>query len=40
MNNEYINPLRPNNFNEFIGQDAIINNLKVYIKASLLKNTS
>ena len=40
MNNEYINPLRPNNFNEFIGQDSIISNLKVYIKASLLKNTS
>ena len=40
MNNDYFNPLRPTNFEEFIGQNAIINNLKVYIKAALLKDTS
>lgn len=40
MNNEYFNPLRPTSFDEFIGQNAIISNLKVYIKAALLKDTS
>ena len=40
MNNEYSNVLRPQNFDEFVGQDAIINNLKVYIKAAILKDTS
>ena len=40
MNNDYVNPLRPNNFEEFVGQKPIINNLKVYIKAAILKNTS
>lgn len=40
MNNDYINPLRPSNFDEFIGQEQIINNLKVYIKASKIKDTS
>lgn len=40
MNNEYYNPLRPSTFDEFIGQDNIKNNLKVYIKASKLKDTS
>lgn len=40
MNSEYTNPLRPDNFDEFIGQDNIIDNLKVYIKASKLKDTS
>lgn len=40
MNNEYINPLRPQGFEDFVGQKDIINNLKVYIKASLLKDTS
>ena len=40
MNNDYNNILRPNNFDEFIGQENIINNLKVYIKAAKLKDTS
>ena len=30
--------LRPNSFNEFVGQEKIIENLKVYIKAAK-KNT-
>lgn len=40
MNNEMYNPLRPNSFDEFIGQEKIINNLKVYIKAANIKDTS
>ena len=40
MNNDIINPLRPNNFDEFVGQEQIINNLKVYIKAAKMKDTS
>ena len=40
MNNDYNNILRPNSFDEFIGQENIINNLKVYIKAAKLKDTS
>ena len=28
MNNDIINPLRPNNFDDFVGQEQIINNLK------------
>ena len=40
MNNDSINILRPNNFNEFIGQKKTIDNLKVYIKASKLRETS
>ena len=40
MNNEYINPLRPNSFDEFIGQDRVVSNLKVYIKAAKIKDTS
>ena len=40
MNNDIINPLRPNNFDDFVGQEQIINNLKVYIKAAKMKDTS
>lgn len=40
MNNDLYNILRPQNFDEFIGQDKVINNLKVYIKAAKLKDTS
>lgn len=34
------NSLRPNNFDEFIGQKNIVDSLKVYIKASLLRDSS
>lgn len=40
MNNEYNNILRPDSFDEFIGQDTIKSNLKIYIKAAKLKDTS
>ena len=40
MTSEYFNPLRPNSFEEFIGQKDVIDSLKVYIKASILKDTS
>ena len=40
MNNDYTNPLRPNSFDEFIGQKDVISNLKVYIKAANMKDTS
>jgi len=34
------NGLRPANFEEFIGQKNVVDSLKVYIKASLLRDTS
>ena len=40
MNNDSFNPLRPNNFSEFVGQKQVIDNLKVYIKAAKIKDTS
>ena len=40
MNNDYNNVIRPNNFEEFIGQKTIIDNLRVYIKAAKIKDTS
>lgn len=40
MNNDYNNIIRPNNFEEFIGQKTIIDNLRVYIKAAKIKDTS
>ena len=40
MNNEESNTLRPLNFEEFIGQKEIINNLKIYIQAAKLRDTS
>ncbi|MBR5662715.1 MAG: Holliday junction branch migration DNA helicase RuvB [Bacilli bacterium] len=40
MNNDFFNPLRPNSFSEFVGQKQVIDNLKVYIKAAKIKDTS
>lgn len=40
MNNDFINPYRPSSFDEFIGQENIISNLKIYIKAAKLRDTS
>ena len=39
-NDEQNNPLRPQNFDEFIGQKNIIENLKIYIKSAKLRDTS
>ena len=40
MNMEDINPLRPQNFDEFIGQSSLIESLKIYIKAAKMRETS
>lgn len=40
MNMEDINPLRPQNFDEFIGQSSLIESLKIYIKAAKMRDTS
>lgn len=40
MNVEELNPLRPQNFDEFIGQSAIVESLKIYIKAAKMRDTS
>ena len=40
MNVEDNNPLRPKSFDEFIGQKDIIDSLKIYIKASKMRDTS
>jgi len=40
MNLEDINPLRPKSFDEFIGQKNIVDSLKIYIKASKMRDTS
>lgn len=40
MNNVDFVTMRPGNFSEFIGQKKIIDNLLVYIKSSVLKDTS
>ena len=34
------NSMRPTNFDEFIGQNGIVESLKVYIKAALMRDTS
>ncbi len=40
MNNDDNNSLRPQSFDEFIGQKNIIDNLKIYIQASKIRDTS
>lgn len=40
MNIEDINPLRPQNFKEYIGQKEIVENLKIYIKAAKMRDSS
>ena len=36
--NEFETTLRPHHFNEFSGQEAIVNNLKIFVKATLQRN--
>lgn len=40
MNNGFLNSLRPSNFDEFVGQEKNISNLKIYIEASKIRETS
>lgn len=40
MNNGFLNSLRPSNFHEFVGQEKNISNLKIYIEASKIRETS
>ena len=38
--NDIENPLRPQNLNEYIGQEKVKENLKVFMEAAKLRNES